>query len=114
MRCPGRRPSHPWPAEKEEQRMSPALQDEPAPVGPSSAPSGIAENAEQIAAAVSAAPGVASLSGGRLGGVGPAGPGRRIAGVVAREHELGAPVAGPYGVPVSETAAAVRRAAEPF
>jgi len=94
--------------------MSPALQDEPAPVGPSSAPSGIAENAEQIAAAVSAAPGVASLSGGRLGGVGTYLPGRRITGVVVREHELEVHVVGRYGVPVSEIAAAVRRAAEPF
>ena len=94
--------------------MSPPLQDEPAPAGTSSAPSGKAENAEQIAAAVSAASGVASLSGGRLGGVGTYLPGRRVTGVVIRDDELELHVIGRYGTSVAEIAAGVRRAVEPF
>ncbi len=94
--------------------MSPPLQDEPAPAGTSSAPSGKAENAEQIAAAVSAAPGVASLSGGRLGGAGTYLPGRRVTGVVIRDDELELHVIGRYGTSVAEIAADVRRAVEPF
>jgi hypothetical protein len=97
--------------------MSPPLQDEPAPAGTSSAPSGKAENAEdaeQIAAAVGAAPGVASLSGGRLGGVGTYLPGRRVTGVVIRDDELELHVIGRYGTSVAEIAAGVRQAVEPF
>ncbi|MBV9795284.1 MAG: hypothetical protein JO016_15245 [Actinobacteria bacterium] len=72
------------------------------------------ENAERIAAAVGAAPSVAGLSGGRLGGVGTYLPGRRVTGVVIRADELEVHVIGRYGTPVTEIASDVRRAAEPF
>jgi uncharacterized alkaline shock family protein YloU len=91
--------------------MSSPFHDEPAPVGPSSASSGPAED---IAAAVSAAPGVAALSGGRLGGVGTYLPGRRVTGVVLRDNDLEVHIVGRYGVPVAEIAAEVRRAVEPY
>jgi hypothetical protein len=94
--------------------MSPPLQDEPAPAGPSAVSSGFTEAAERIAAAVGQAPGVAGLSGGRLGGVGTYLPGRRVTGVVIRDGELEVHVIGRYGTPVPEIASAVRRAAEPF
>jgi hypothetical protein len=91
--------------------MSSPFHDEPAPVGTSSASSGPAED---IAAAVSAAPGVAALSGGRLGGVGTYLPGRRVTGVVLRDNDLEVHIVGRYGVPVAEIAAEVRRAVEPY
>jgi uncharacterized alkaline shock family protein YloU len=99
--------------------MSSPLQDGPAPVGTSSVSSGSMSSgpgneAEQIATAVSAVPGVAALSGGRLGGVGTYLPGRRVTGVVLREDDLEVHVVGRYGVPVAEIAAAVRQAAEPY
>jgi hypothetical protein len=94
--------------------MSSPFLDEPAPVGTSSASSGPAEKAEDIAAAVSAAPGVAALSGGRLGGVGTYLPGRRVTGVVLRDNDLEVHIVGRYGVPVAEIAAEVRRAVEPY
>jgi hypothetical protein len=94
--------------------MSSPLQDEPAPVGTPSAASGSDKKAEQIAAAVGASPEVASLSGGRLGGVGTYLPGRRVTGVVIRDDELEVHVVGRFGVPVAEIAAAVRRAVEPY
>jgi uncharacterized alkaline shock family protein YloU len=99
--------------------MSSPLQDGPAPVGPSSVSSGsvssgTGKEAEQIATAVSAVPGVAALSGGRLGGVGTYLPGRRVTGVVLREDDLEVHVVGRYGVPVAEIAAEVRQAAEPY
>jgi hypothetical protein len=94
--------------------MSPPLQDDPAPAGASTASSGTAENAELIAAAVGAVPGVASLSGGRLGGVGTYLPGRRVTGVVTRDDEIEVHVIGRYGTPVTEIASEVRRAVEPF
>jgi hypothetical protein len=70
--------------------------------------------ADEVAAAVAAAPGVAALSGGRLGGVGTYLPGRRVTGVVVRDGDLEVHVIGRYGVPVGTIAAEVRRAAEPF
>jgi hypothetical protein len=99
--------------------MSSPLQDGPAPVGTSSVSSGsvssgTGKEAEQIATAVSALPGVAALSGGRLGGVGTYLPGRRVTGVVLREDDLEVHVVGRYGVPVAEIAAEVRQAAEPY
>ena len=94
--------------------MSSPFHDEPAPVGTSSASSGPAKEAEDIAAAVSAAPGVAALSGGRLGGVGTYLPGRRVTGVVLRDNDLEVHSVGRYGVPVAEIAAEVRRAVEPY
>jgi uncharacterized alkaline shock family protein YloU len=69
---------------------------------------------EEIAAAVSAAPGVASLSGGRLGGVGTYLPGRRVTGVVVRDDDLEVHLIARYGVPVAEIAAGVRQAVEPY
>jgi hypothetical protein len=94
--------------------MSSPLQHEPAPGGSSSAPPGTAKEADAIAAAVTAAPEVAALSGGRLGGVGTYLPGRRVTGVVIRDGELELHVIGRFGVPVTEIAAAVRRAVEPY
>jgi hypothetical protein len=97
--------------------MSSPFHDEPASVGTSSASSassGPAEEAEDIAAAVSAAPGVAALSGGRLGGVGTYLPGRRVTGVVLRDNDLEVHIVGRYGVPVAEIATEVRRAVEPY
>lgn len=94
--------------------MSSPLEDEPAPVGTSLASPGTATEAEDIAAAVSAAPGVAALSGGRLGGVGTYLPGRRVTGVVIRDDDLEVHVIGRYGVSVAEIAADVRRAVEPY
>lgn len=94
--------------------MSSPLQHEPAPGGPSSTPPGTGQEAEDIAAAVSAAPGVAALSGGRLGGVGTYLPGRRVTGVVVRADDLEVHVIGRYGVSVTEIAADVRRAVEPY
>ena len=73
-----------------------------------------ATEAEDIAAAVSAAPGVAALSGGRLGGVGTYLPGRRVTGVVIRDNDLEVHIIGRYGVSVAEIAAEVRRAVEPY
>ncbi|MGA2826694.1 MAG: hypothetical protein ABSF03_11300 [Streptosporangiaceae bacterium] len=70
--------------------------------------------ADEVAAAVAAAPGVAALSGGRLGGVGTYLPGRRVTGVIVRDGDLEVHVIGRYGVPVGTIAAEVRRAAEPF
>ena len=70
--------------------------------------------ADDVAAAVAAAPGVAALSGGRLGGVGTYLPGRRVTGVVVRDGDIEVHVIGRYGVPVGTIAAEVRRAAEPF
>jgi hypothetical protein len=63
---------------------------------------------------VAAAPGVAALSGGRLGGAGTCPPGRRVAGVVVRDSDIEVHVIGRYGVPVGTIAAEVRRAAQPF
>ena len=94
--------------------MPSPLQHEPALGGPSSTPPGTAKAAEDIAAAVSAAPGVAALSGGRLGGIGTYLPGRRVTGVVIRDEDLEVHVIGRYGVSVAEIAADVRRAAEPY
>jgi hypothetical protein len=70
--------------------------------------------ADQVAAAVAAAPGVAALSGGRLGGVGTYLPGRRVTGVVVRDGDIEVHVIGRAGIPVGTIAAEVRRAAEPF
>jgi hypothetical protein len=70
--------------------------------------------ADEVAAAVAAAPGVSRLSGGHLGGVGTNLPGRRVTGVVLREEDLEVHVIGRYGTPVGAIAAEVRRAAEPF
>jgi hypothetical protein len=75
----------------------------------SSPPPGTIKAAEDIAAAVSAAPGVAALSGGRLGGVGTYLPGRRVTGVVIRDDDLEVHVIGRYGVSVTEIAVDVRR-----
>ncbi len=99
--------------------MSSPAHNEPAPVSTSSASagsvaSGRGKEAEEIATAVSAVPGVAALSGGRLGGVGTYLPGRRVTGVVLREDDLEVHVVGRYGVPVAEIAAEVRQAAEPY
>ena len=94
--------------------MSSSLQDDPAPVGTSSAPPGAIRQVEDIAAAASAAPGVASLSGGRLAGVGTYLPGRRVTGVVIRDDDLEVHVIGRYGVPVAEIAAGLRQAVEPY
>jgi hypothetical protein len=99
--------------------MSSPLHDGPVPVGTSSVSSGsvssgTGKEADQIATAVSALPGVAALSGGRLGGVGTYLPGRRVTGVVLREDDLEVHVVGRYGVPVAQIAAEVRQAAEPY
>ena len=71
-------------------------------------------SATQIADAVSAVPGVAALSGGRLGGVGTYLPGRRVTGIVIRGEDIEVHVVGRYGVPVAEIAAGVRLAAGPL
>ena len=70
--------------------------------------------ADEVAAAVAAAPGVAALSEGRPGSVSTYVPGRRVTGVVVREGDIEVHVIGRYGVPVGTIAAEVRRAAEPF
>jgi hypothetical protein len=70
--------------------------------------------ADEVAAAVAAAPGVSRLSRGHLGGVGTYPPGRRVTGVVLREEDLEVHVIGRYGTPVGAIAAEVRQAAEPF
>ncbi len=70
--------------------------------------------ADEVAAAVAAAPGVSRLSGGHLGGVGTYLPGRRVTGVVLREEDLEVHVIGRYGTPAGAIAAEVRQAAEPF
>ena len=70
--------------------------------------------ADEVAAAVAAAPGVAALSGGRFGGVGTHLPGRRVTGVVVRDGDIEVHVIGRHGVPVGTIAAEVRRATEPF
>jgi hypothetical protein len=70
--------------------------------------------ADEVAAAVAAAPGVAALSEGRLGGVSTPVPGRCVTGVVVREGDIEVHVIGRYGVPAGTIAAQVRRAAEPF
>ena len=70
--------------------------------------------ADDVAAAVAAAPGVAALSGARLAGAGTYLPGRRVTGVVVRDGDIEVHVIGRYGVPVGAIATEVRRAAEPF
>jgi hypothetical protein len=84
--------------------------------GPDTAPGmGTAPTkADEVAAAVAAAPGVAALSGGRLGGVGTYLPGRRVTGVIVRDGDIEVHVIGRFGVPVGAIAAEVRRATEPF
>jgi hypothetical protein len=93
--------------------MTQPLREDPGPdTGPDT---GLAPTkADEVAAAVAAAPGVAALSGGRLGGVGTYLPGRRVTGVVVRDGDIEVRVIGRYGVPVGTIAAEVRRAAEPF
>jgi hypothetical protein len=93
--------------------MTQPLREDPGPdAGPDTGPA--SAKADDVAAAVAAAPGVAALSGGRLGGVGTYLPGRRVTGVVVRDGDIEVHVIGRYGVPVGTIAAEVRRAAEPF
>jgi hypothetical protein len=93
--------------------MTQPLREDPGPdAGPDTGPA--PTKADDVAAAVAAAPGVAALSGGRLGGVGTYLPGRRVTGVVVRDGDIEVHVIGRYGVPVGTIAAEVRRAAEPF
>jgi hypothetical protein len=101
--------------------MSTPRQDDQAPVpgtpavaGPAVEVPAVEVPAVRIAEAVGAVPGVAALSGGRLGGVGTYLPGRRVTGVVIRGDDLEVHVVGRYGVPVAEIAAGVRRAVEPY
>ena len=89
--------------------MTQPLEQDP-PVGAGSA----VTTADQVAAAVAAAPGVSRLSGGHLGGVGTYLPGRRVTGVVLREEDMEVHVIGRCGMPVGKIAAEVRQAAEPF
>lgn len=89
--------------------MTQPLREDPGP-DTGSAPT----RAEEVAAAVAAAPSVVALSAGRLGGVGTSLPGRRVTGVVVRDGDIEVHVIGRYGVPVGAIAAEVRRAAEPF
>jgi hypothetical protein len=99
--------------------MSTPRQDDQAPAGAATSDPPVAgapapePSAVQIADAVSAVPGVAALSGGRLGGVGTYLPGRRVTGIVIRGQDVEVHVVGRYGVPVAEIAAEVRRAVEP-
>jgi uncharacterized alkaline shock family protein YloU len=99
--------------------MSTPRQDDQTPAGtatdepPVIQPSVIEPSAIQIADVVSAVPGVAALSGGRLGGVGTYLPGRRVTGIVIRGQDIEVHVVGRYGVPVAEIAAEVRQAVEP-
>ncbi|HYY18551.1 MAG TPA: hypothetical protein VE864_06895 [Streptosporangiaceae bacterium] len=96
--------------------MSTPRQDNQTPAGAATGePSAAAEPpAAEIADAVSAVPGVAALSGGRLGGVGTYLPGRRVTGIVIRGEDIEVHVVGRYGVPVAEIAAGVRLAAGPL
>lgn len=97
--------------------MSLPRENDHPPLGAPAAPGSVsasAGGADEIAVAVSAAPGVAALSGGRLGGVGTYLPGRRVTGVVIRDQDLEVHVVGRYGVPVPQIAADVRRAVEPY
>ncbi len=92
--------------------MTQPLREDPAlSAGPDATPA--PTKADEVAAAVAAAPGVAALSEGRLGG-GTDVPGRRVTGVVVRESDIEVHVIGRHGVPVGTIAAEVRRAAEPF
>jgi len=84
--------------------------EQDSPVGAGSA----VTTADEVAAAVAAAPGVSRLSGGHLGAVGTYLPGRRVTGVVLREEDVEVRVIGRYGIPVGNIAAEVRQAAEPF
>jgi uncharacterized alkaline shock family protein YloU len=93
--------------------MSLPRQDDHPPLNASAATASIPD-ADAIAVAVSAASGVAALSGGRFGGVGTYLPGRRVTGVVIGDDDLEVHVVGRYGVPVAEIAAEVRRAVEPY
>ncbi len=61
--------------------------------------------AEEVAAAVAAAPGASRLSRGHLGGVGTWLPGRRVTGVVLREEDMEVHVIGRHGTPVGKIAA---------
>lgn len=93
--------------------MTQPLREDPAlSEGPDATPA--PAKADEVAAAVAAAPGVAALSEGRPGGVSTYVPGRRVTGVVVREGDIEVHVIGRYGVPVGTIAAEVRRAAEPF
>ena len=93
--------------------MSLPRQDDHPPLNASAATASTPD-ADAIAVAVSAASGVAALSGGRFGGVGTYLPGRRVTGVVIGEDDLEVHVVGRYGVPVAQIAADVRRAVEPY
>jgi len=93
--------------------MSLPRQDDHPPLNGSAATASLPD-ADAIAVAVSAAPGVAALSGGRFGGVGTYLPGRRVTGVVIGDDDLEVHVVGRYGVPVDQIAADVRRAVEPY
>lgn len=93
--------------------MTQPLREDPCPdAGPGTGPA--PAKADDVAAAVAAAPGVAALSAGRLGGAGTYLPGRRVTGVVVRDGDIEVHVIGRSGVPVGTIAAEVRRAAEPF
>lgn len=73
-------------------------------------PEGAAELADVVAAAVLAVPGVADLHAGMFGEAGTYLPGRRIPGVRLGAADTDIHVSIVYGVPVRETAEAVRRA----
>lgn len=69
------------------------------------------EPAERLAAAVLAVPGVAALHPGMFGEVGTYLPGRRIAGIRITDHTIDVHLVVAFGVPVRDTAAAVRATA---
>lgn len=93
--------------------MTQPLRNDPGPdAGLDSGPA--PTRADEVAAAVVAAPGVAALSGGRLGGLGTYLPDRRVTGVVVHDGDIEVHVIGRHGVPVGTIAAEVRQAAEPF
>lgn len=81
--------------------------------GPGAAPAP-EELADRVAAAVLSVPGVAGLHGGAFGEVATYLPGRRVAGVRLGDELAAVHVSVVYGVPVSETAEAVRAAVAPL
>ena len=70
-------------------------------------------DAEDIATAVRACPGVAALSGGRFGGVGTYLPGRRVLGVRIDDEVVTVHVVGVFGPPMVQIAAEVVMSAAP-
>ncbi len=81
---------------------------------PSAPPSDSSPDPDAVAAAVLVCPGVAAMSGGRLGEVATYLPGRRVAGVRLGDGTVEVHVVGRYGPPVETIAAEIRAALRPL